>query len=74
ALVAQDNRTKLLIEDDGQGFDAGRDIPDTRHGLRLMQERADLLGAELQVSSAPGNGTRISIEWPHQVSHLTDSQ
>ncbi len=74
ALVAQDNRAKLLIEDDGQGFDAGRDIPDTRHGLRMMQERADLLGAELQVSSAPGNGTRISIEWPHQVSHLTDSR
>ncbi|MEK7784358.1 MAG: ATP-binding protein, partial [Chloroflexota bacterium] len=57
-------RARVLIEDNGQGFDAGRDMPDTRHGLRLMRERADLLGAELQVYSTPGEGTRVCLEWP----------
>lgn len=63
-LARRDNRACLAIEDNGRGFDAGRDIPDAHHGVRLMRERADLLGAELQVASAPGQGTRVNIEWP----------
>ena len=63
-VTACDERTTLLIEDDGQGFETGGDLPDSTHGLRLMRERADLLGAELQVTSAPGLGTRVRIEVP----------
>ncbi len=63
-VAACDERTTLLVEDDGQGFETGGDLPDSRHGLRLMRERADLLGAELQVTSAPGLGTRVRIEAP----------
>jgi two-component system nitrate/nitrite sensor histidine kinase NarX len=63
-FTTQNNHARVLIEDNGQGFDAGRDMPDTRHGLRLMRERADLLGAELQVYSTPGEGTRVCLEWP----------
>jgi two-component system nitrate/nitrite sensor histidine kinase NarX len=63
-LSAQDNHLQMLVEDDGQGFDAGQDLPQTRHGLRVMRERADLLGADLQVTSAPGLGTRVYLELP----------
>jgi len=63
-LTVENNRACLRIEDDGQGFDAGQDMPDTRHGLRLMRERTDLLGADLQITSAPGEGTRVCVEWP----------
>jgi two-component system nitrate/nitrite sensor histidine kinase NarX len=63
----------LLIEDDGQGFEAGGDLPDSRHGLRLMRERADLLGAELQVTSTPGLGTRVRIELPVSRWPMADS-
>jgi len=63
ALALAEERVQLRIEDDGQGFDAGRDQPETHHGLRLMRERADLLGAEFQVASAPGKGTRVCVEW-----------
>lgn len=62
ALTESENRLTLLIEDDGQGFDAGQDLPERHHGLRLMRERADLLGADLQVVSAPGAGTRVIVE------------
>ena len=62
--LAQSNKhVQLFIVDDGQGFDAAHDQPNTHHGLRLMRERADLLGAELQITSAPGKGTRVCIEW-----------
>jgi signal transduction histidine kinase len=61
--VAGEN-CRLLIADDGQGFAAGENIPGNRHGLRVIQERADLLGADLQVTSVPGAGTRVALEWP----------
>ncbi len=63
-LTGQNDRIRLLIEDDGQGFDASGDLPAAHHGLRLMRERADLLGAELQLTSAPGRGTQVCVEWP----------
>lgn len=63
-FTTADERLMLVIEDDGQGFDPGEDVPETRHGLRSMRERASLLGAELQVVSAPEEGTRVCIEWP----------
>jgi nitrate/nitrite-specific signal transduction histidine kinase len=71
-----DQHTTLLVEDDGQGFDAGHDQPAerTHHGLQLMRERADLLGAGMQVTSAPGLGTRVRIELPVSRWPLADGQ
>lgn len=63
-LRMEDDRLKLAIEDDGEGFDTRQELPETRYGIRLMRERAVLLGADLQVLSAPGEGTRVFIEWP----------
>ena len=52
----------LIVEDDGIGFDpaACRHGP---HGLGLlgMQERAALVGATLQIESAPNQGTSILL-------------
>jgi nitrate/nitrite-specific signal transduction histidine kinase len=63
-LAQTAGRAVLLIEDNGRGFEAGQEWPATRHGLRVMQERAALLGADLQVSTSPGAGTRVTLEWP----------
>jgi signal transduction histidine kinase len=56
----------LSIEDNGRGFDLTRVA--SRHsrnlGLISMRERAELIGAQLQVTSTPGQGTRISIVVP----------
>lgn len=57
---------EVMVRDDGQGFDAvgmrrnGRG----RFGMRIMRERAALLGGELQVSSAPGRGTEVLLRVP----------
>jgi two-component system nitrate/nitrite sensor histidine kinase NarX len=54
----------LEVRDDGQGFDA-EDIPEvSRHGLRGMRERAEMIGADFQVISQPGAGTTVVLSLP----------
>ena len=43
----------LTIEDDGVGFDVRR-VPEDRHGIRGMRERARLAGGTLKIASRPG--------------------
>jgi signal transduction histidine kinase len=55
-------RTRLVVDDNGRGFDtAARDTrgAQTHCGLQIMRERAAALGAKLHVHSAPGAGTRV---------------
>jgi signal transduction histidine kinase len=57
---AQD-RLRLNIEDDGQGFD----VEHTKGlGLVGIQERVSRLGGTFDVQSRPGRGTTLSIELP----------
>ena len=54
----------LRVRDDGCGFDP-EDVPlISRHGLRIMKERAELLGADFQVASRIGEGTEVEVRLP----------
>jgi two-component system nitrate/nitrite sensor histidine kinase NarX len=56
----------LRVRDDGRGFDP-RDVPPiSRHGLRTMRERAELMGADFQIESLPGAGTTVLLRLPAQ--------
>ena len=50
---------RLMIADDGCGFDATRLPESGSYGLQIMRERAEGVDAKLKVDSAPGRGTRI---------------
>lgn len=53
-------RAALSVRDDGVGFDTC--VPRPGHyGMPGMREQADLIGAELQVHSAPGRGTQLLL-------------
>jgi signal transduction histidine kinase len=52
----------MLIEDQGRGFEPSR-MPAGHLGMGIMRERAHSVGARLNLISAPGRGTRISVEW-----------
>jgi len=58
----------LAVEDGGQGFAvrfSGGETP--RHegfGLHSVEQRLRAFGGVLRVISAPGNGTRVTIEVP----------
>lgn len=54
----------LRIEDDGCGFEPDEVAPISRHGLRIMRERAELLGADFRLISGSGQGTEIQIRLP----------
>jgi two-component system, NarL family, sensor histidine kinase UhpB len=57
------NGTLLRVSDDGSGFDPGAESPE-RLGLKGMAERARLVGGELDVRSARGGGTSVSLRIP----------
>ncbi|WP_447972733.1 PAS domain S-box protein [Nitrospira sp. Kam-Ns4a] len=54
---------RLEVRDDGVGFDAEA-CQQRGHGLHNIQTRARKLGAQVEIASAPGAGTRISVEVP----------
>jgi PAS domain S-box-containing protein len=61
-LHNEPDRVELRIRDNGQGFDPSR-VPPGCMGLSILRERARTIGATLQVSSQPGDGTEIVIVW-----------
>lgn len=63
--VVQQPRWRLEVRDDGLGFASQQSPPDETHvGLRIMAERADRLGAVLELLSTPGRGTSVVLSLP----------
>jgi signal transduction histidine kinase len=54
---------RLLVEDDGTGFDPARARGGRGFGLVSMRDRAEGLGGRLEVRSAPGTGTTVEVTW-----------
>jgi signal transduction histidine kinase len=66
SFAVQGGQARIVVEDDGRGFDpalllAG-DGP--TFGLHIMRERAEETGGNLQVVSAPGQGTQVIVQVP----------
>jgi signal transduction histidine kinase len=55
----------MIVRDNGKGFDPQQVLPATTGrtawGLYGIQERANLINADVTIESAPGNGTTITI-------------
>ena len=58
-----DNRLRIVIADDGCGFDLGS-TREGSNGLRNMRERLSEIGGECRVESFLGQGTRVTLEFP----------
>jgi signal transduction histidine kinase len=60
-----EKEVSLEIRDDGIGFDVPKSptdfAPSGHFGLLGIRERADLIGAKLDVQSDAGQGTRLSV-------------
>jgi two-component system nitrate/nitrite sensor histidine kinase NarX len=58
-------RWRFEVQDNGSGFDVASVPPDSLQvGLGIMRERAQRIGALVQVTSVPGQGTCVRIELP----------
>jgi two-component system sensor histidine kinase DegS len=68
SLDFQDRFVVASVEDDGSGFDVDevQKAIQQRKGLGLhtIQERAEMLGGQVQLDSRIGRGTRVRIELP----------
>jgi signal transduction histidine kinase/ligand-binding sensor domain-containing protein len=71
-LRCETGAVELEVADDGKGFAPGEVLatePGTPrrvaggHGLRIMRERAEAIGARLQIKSEPGHGTQVLLTW-----------
>lgn len=54
---------RIVVQDDGSGFVTSATAAD-HFGLIGMSERAKEIGAEFSVSSEPGMGTSVTVEFP----------
>jgi signal transduction histidine kinase len=55
------DHVKLIVQDNGIGFDVENINNPNHFGLTGMRERTQLIGAELTITSKPGQGTLIQI-------------
>jgi signal transduction histidine kinase len=65
-LVFEPRRFRMIVADDGQGFEPREAFSEGggHFGLLGMRERAERLGGELELDSAPGQGTRVTVTVP----------
>ena len=58
-------RVTLTVRDDGRGFTVPESLTELttkgHFGLLGLHERAQLIGAQLEITSTPGEGTRIAV-------------
>lgn len=64
ALIERPGTLHLTIADSGIGFDAKRLRTRAGLGLVSIRERARLIGADVQITSAPVSGTKIELRVP----------
>jgi signal transduction histidine kinase len=55
----------MTIQDNGMGITSWENAnrPGS-HGLTIMRERAEAFGGNLNVSSVPGEGTKVEVKIP----------
>jgi len=65
--VQQSPQWRVEVRDDGCGFAPDGTPPDETHvGLRIMRERAQRIGASVEVASVPGAGTCVVLTLPER--------
>ena len=70
-MLYTDAAVSILIEDKGKGFDVDdfeeeneKATEDKHFGILGMRERAVIIGAQISVTSKPGEGTRVHLRYP----------
>jgi signal transduction histidine kinase len=67
-LEQVDGQIRIMVSDEGKGFDLVSVMSDSgiAHGLLNIRQHLELMGCQMEISSSPGNGTRVEIHCPTQ--------
>jgi signal transduction histidine kinase len=76
-ITIEDAEVRLLVRDDGAGFDVTRVGRGTTlggsFGILGMQERVALAGGRFELDSAPGRGTVVRARFPLAAPDATEA-
>jgi signal transduction histidine kinase len=76
-LSRPDTSLRLIVRDDGRGFDVGAAKTRAEEGASLgllgLKERATLAGGSARITSSPGNGTTVEIVLPLEIAESETS-
>jgi len=66
SVERRDEAARLAIHDDGRGFDPSAVAGGSNggFGIETMRERAEAVGGKFTISSRPGQGTQVEVEFP----------
>lgn len=63
-LDLTESQVKLVVDDNGKGFDADTLTSRGSLGIKIIKERVELLGGIFLIDSTPGKGTRVTLSVP----------
>jgi two-component system nitrate/nitrite sensor histidine kinase NarX len=62
--VHKGEQWRFVVRDNGSGFDTAQQRGETHVGTKIMRERADRIGATVQIESRSGQGTSVTLTLP----------
>lgn len=74
SLISNGTTCKVVIKDDGSGFDTSADRTEPGVGLRLMNYRAAIIGGTFSIASRPGGGAQVECTFPKDLSTHENSK
>lgn len=63
-LDIPEDEIRVSVDDNGKGFDTNVLEAKSNLGLKLIKERAEMLGGHFEVDSVVGHGSRVSFQIP----------
>ena len=63
-LDISDTAVKVVVEDNGRGFEPDHLEKEVGVGIKLIRERVEMLGGFFEVDSVIGQGTRVNFQVP----------
>ncbi len=62
--VHKGEQWRFVVRDNGSGFDTAQQHGETHVGTKIMRERAERIGASVQIESQTGQGTTVTLTLP----------
>ena len=63
AITTQHKKLKMLVADDGWGFDANNNNAYNGNGIRNMRSRAKEINGSITISAIANKGTTVQLEF-----------